>query len=365
MGYYDGLGSTNLKASSYDVARITDTPVILVINCKGMSLSIVPIIKGFKDYVINSNIKGVILNNMSKMIYNEIKEVIEKELEVEVIGYIPDLKELTIESRHLGLVTPNDILDIKEKLNKLAEVLEETLNIDGIIELANTVSSLRYNDVQVKKVDKKIKIAVAYDEAFCFYYEDNIQVLRDMGAEVVYFSPIKDSELPKDCSGIIIGGGYPELYAKELSENISMKNSIKVAIENGLPTIAECGGFMYLNQSLEDINGNIFEMIGLIKGNSYRTNKLGRFGYIELIAKEDNYLLKKGEKTLAHEFHYWDSTCCGNKFIATKTLRNRNWDCINIYKNLIAGYPHIHFYSNLNIPFNFLSRCNDFLGGNI
>lgn len=357
MGFYDGLGGKSIKASSYDVARITETPVILVVNCKGMSLSILPIIKGFLEYKKDSNIKGVILNLIPKMIYGEIKEIIEEELKIKVLGYVPNLEDLTLESRHLGLVTPNEIKGLKENLNKVADILEESLDIDEIIKLGSNAEELSYEKVVVPKVEGNPKIAVAYDDAFCFYYEDNIEILREMGATIEYFSPLKDNKLPDNINGLVLGGGYPELYAKALSENTSMLESIKNSINKGLPTLAECGGFMYLHNSVEDSEGVAHKMVGVIDGDSYKTPKLNRFGYIELEALEDSYIAKKGEKVLGHEFHYWDSTLCGDKFIARKPLRKRTWKAIHTTESLLAGYPHLNYYSNLNIPYNFLRKC--------
>lgn len=363
MGFYDGLAGISTKASSYDVARITDTPVILLINCKGMSVSILPIIKGFKEYMKDSNIQGVILNQMPKMLYPEIKKSIEENLDLKVLGYVPNLKDLVIESRHLGLVTPDEIKDLKEKLNELADILEETLEIDEIINLADKSKDLIYNKPEIHKLEDNIRIAVALDEAFCFYYEDNIELLKEMGADIVYFSPLKDERIPDNIHGIIFGGGYPELYAKELSLNKTMIESVKSTVYNGLPCVAECGGFMYLHESMEDDKSQPYDMVGLIKGKAYKTPKLNRFGYIKLTALEDNFLCKKGEEIAGHEFHYWDSTNCGSSFKAQKPLRKRNWECINITDNLFAGYPHVHYYSNMQFPYNFLKKCISYKGG--
>ena len=363
MGFYDGLAGISTKASSYDVARITDTPVILLINCKGMSVSILPIIKGFKEYMKDSNIQGVILNQMPKMLYPEIKKSIEENLNLKVLGYVPNLKDLVIESRHLGLVTPDEIKDLKEKLNELADILEETLEIDEIINLADKSKDLIYNKPEIHKLEDNIRIAVALDEAFCFYYEDNIELLKEMGADIVYFSPLKDERIPDNIHGIIFGGGYPELYAKELSLNKTMIESVKSTVYNGLPCVAECGGFMYLHESMEDDKSQPYDMVGLIKGKAYKTPKLNRFGYIKLTALEDNFLCKKGEEIAGHEFHYWDSTNCGSSFKAQKPLRKRNWECINITENLFAGYPHVHYYSNMQFPYNFLKKCISYKGG--
>ena len=373
MGFYDGLAGKSTKASAYDLSKVTDTPVILIINCKGMSLSILPMILGFCKYREDSKVEGVILNNLSKSIYPEIKSAVEEELGIHVYGYVPNVKDCVIESRHLGLVTPDEIEDLHTNLNKLAEVLEESLELDNLLALANAASELEYTAPEFKKLPcledsnkKKPLIAVARDKSFCFYYEDNLELLREMGAEIVEFSPITDEKLPEGIDGLILGGGYPELVAKELSENTSMLSSIKNAIEAGLPTLAECGGFMYLHDSMEDMNGVSYPVVGAIEGRSYKTEHLNRFGYIELTSLTDNILADKDVKIRGHEFHYFDSTACGDGFRANKPLRKKNWECINVgekgsrFENLAAGYPHLYYYSNPDVAYNFLVRASEY-----
>ena len=358
MGFYDGLGGKSTKASAYDLANVTDTPVILIVNCKGMSLSVLPVIKGFTEYRKDNNIKGVILNQMSAGIYPEIKAAIEEELGIRVFGYVPNVKDCVIESRHLGLVTPEEIDGLHNKLNTLANVLEDTLEIDEIIKLADGASKINVLKPDIPKVDGEPIIGVAKDVAFCFYYEDNIELLKEMGAKIVEFSPIHDKELPKNLNALILGGGYPELAAKQLSENKTMLESVKKAIESGMPCVAECGGFMYLHESMEDMDSVEYKMVGAIKGKAYRTDRLNRFGYIELTCLEDNIIAKKDTALRGHEFHYFDSTCCGESFRANKPLRKRNWNCINTDNNLVAGFPHLYYYSNIDVAYEFImSAC--------
>lgn len=364
MGYYDGMSAKSTASSSYDLARVTKTPVVLVVNCKGMYLSMVPLIKGFIDYKENSHIKGVILNNMSPMIYDEMKDAIEEELNIKVLGYLPTMKEISFESRHLGLITAKEVDELNRKLELMAEKVSQTVDLDAVIKLAEEAEDIEAETIINSKTYDNINIAVAMDKAFCFYYADNLELLSEMGANIVPFSPINDEKLPENIHGIILGGGYPEVYAKDLCNNISMKESIYKAIsKNNIPTIAECGGFMYLTESIEDIDGKEFKMAAVIKGKSFKTNKLGRFGYINLTAQEDTMLCDKGMSIAGHEFHYWDSTCNGEAFIAQKPMRKRNWTCINNEKNLFAGYPHIHYYSNISFAKNFLSKCNEYKKG--
>ena len=368
MGYYDGIGVKTAKASSYEISVALDIPTVLIVNCKGMSYSIIPVIKGFLEFKKDNRIKGVILNRISPMVYSIIKEEIEKELNIKVFGYFPEIKDVNFESRHLGLVKPDEIKDIKQKLKLLAKQAEETLDLDLLLKLAYTAQPLEKKSEMENYVNSfenigNIKIALAMDEAFCFYYKENLELLEKMGAEIVYFSPLKDFKLPENVSGLIIGGGYPELYARELSQNTSMMFSIKNALKSGMPCIAECGGFLYLNNTLEDKEKNIYQMTGFFNSQAYKTEKLNRFGYIELTAQRDNVLCKKGEKIKAHEFHYWDSTDCGDVFKAEKPNGKKSWECIRYLENTIAGFPHIYFYSNIKIVQNFLKECKNYGGG--
>lgn len=256
MGYYDGLSMTSDTASSYDVARTLKMPVILVLNAKGMALSVIAVLKGMIEYRDNSNIQGVILNNVSKMVFDSIAPVIESELGIKALGYLPHDEDITIDSRHLGLVTPENIADIKNRLEKLSETVEETIDIYEILRIANTAPELENDDKYNYQIEADIekykqtlqekhfspRIAVAMDEAFCFYYQDNLDILQEFGCTLVPFSPLRDKKLPENIDGMILGGGYPELYAEELSRNESMLDSIKAALEDNLPCHAECGG---------------------------------------------------------------------------------------------------------------------------
>lgn len=359
MGYYDGLAGIKTDGSTYDISKVTNTPSILIISCKGMSVSILALIKGFLKYKEDHLIKGVILNGISPMLYPDIKVMIEEELLVPVYGYVPMVNELVIESRHLGLVTPNEVESLKDKIMKLAVLLEQTLDIEGLLALSKSAPPIPYVKPRIPSIKEKVRIAVAKDEAFCFYYEDNLTLLEEMGAELIFFSPMKDKALPDRIQGLILGGGYPELYAKELSMNTSMLKNIRESISSGVFCVAECGGFMYLHSYLEDVNKNPYKMLNLIPGTAYKTEKLNRFGYITLTANNDNPLCKKGEKIHAHEFHYWDSEHCGNDFTANKPFRNRSYECIYTSDHIFAGFPHLHYYANIEFCYSFLLRCKN------
>ena len=350
MGYYDGLGLTTMKASAYDLAGVTETPAVLIVNAKGASLSVLAQIKGFSEFVPESLIKGVILNNCSGKVYSALAPEISSRLGIKPLGFMPRMAECEIGSRHLGLVTAEEISDIKEKLQRLAEQAEKSLDIDGIMELAGAAPKLLYEAVKTEKREP-VRIAVARDKAFCFYYEDSLELLREMGAELIPFSPMEDERLPENVCGLYLGGGYPELYAKELSANISMRESISKALKKGLPCIAECGGFMYLTEAI-----GALPMVGLIKGRSFDNGRLTRFGYVTLTAERDNMLCPAGGSIPAHEFHHWDAERPGGDFTARKP-DGRSWPCVHASETLYAGYPHIHFYANPVFAAGFYNAC--------
>lgn len=356
MGFYDGMRAASTEGSSYAVSNKLGAPVVLLVNCKGASISCIPVVKGFKEYREN-NIKGVILNNMSSSVYTEVKKQIEEDIGVKVIGYVPKLKDISLESRHLGLVLPDEIATLKDNLNRLADILEDTLDMDGLIELANSAPEISGKKPEVKSLENKVKIAFADDDAFCFTYEDNIALLEECGAEIVRFSPIRDSKLPEGISGVIFSGGYPELHAEELAANTSMLEDIRNKVGNGLPCLAECGGFMYLHEELADSEGVVRKMAGVIRGEVHNTGKLARFGYIRLSSEDPGSILGSGAK--GHEFHYWDSSNCGDSWKAVKTS-GKEYLCYHEEGNLVAGYPHLYYYSNPEVPYRFLLKCRDY-----
>lgn len=366
MGYYDGLSLESETASSYDVAKTLSIPVILVVPCKGMALSVVPAILGMLEFRKDSQIRGILLNRISGMLYPRMKQMIKEELEkrgyfVPVIGYVPEEELFHLESRHLGLVLPEEIKDLRERLFKTGERLSETIDVDSLLKIADSASKHEESAPGLKtkpgQDNGKVRIAVARDEAFCFYYQDNMELLRQFGCELLPFSPLHDTSLPENIQGLLLGGGYPELYAKQLSENQAMCESVRNGIRQGLPCIAECGGFLYLHDTLEGKDGISYPMAGVIEGNAFQTERLGRFGYIHLQPQKAGVYLPEGEELRGHEFHYWDSTANGQDCLAVKPGGKRSWKCIHMEGTLFAGFPHIHFYSNLKFAERFVSVC--------
>ena len=363
MGYYDGLGGTETSASSWEIAEITDTPAILVLDCKGASLSAAAMASGFLHFRKKSHIAGVILNRVSSMYYERLAAAVEEASGLPVLGYLPESEEYRMESRHLGLFLPGEIDRLRERIGRLADQMEKSIAVEQVLEVAGMLplrienkekekaenesmeaeSIAKFPACQEQKVTSRVRIGVARDEAFCFYYQENFRLLEQMGAELVYFSPLRDKKIPDRVDGLLFGGGYPENYARELAKNAAMRESIRRSIAAGMPFLAECGGFLYLHRMLEGSDGKHWEMAGVYPFDAYRTNRLRRFGYVRL-------LTSSGQEIHGHEFHYWESEDPGTDWEAVKPTGNRSWRCIHEKGGQIGGFPHLYYAS-----------CPDFL----
>ena len=355
MGYYDGIG-LSADASAYDLARATGTPAVLVLDGRGRALTAAAAVKGMRDFRPDSGIRGVVLNRVSPMLYPRLKEAIEGETGVTVYGYLPNLPGCALESRHLGLVTAAEVAGLREKLSALAAQAEKSVDIDGLLALAASAPALDAAAPALPPpVEGRPRIAVARDKAFCFYYADGLELLETLGAELAEFSPLADESLPEGACGLYLGGGYPELFAGALAANAPMREAVRAAVAGGLPTVAECGGFLYLNRLLSDGEGRDWPMAGALPGRAANTGKLGRFGYVTLTAKKDGLLGRAGTRLPAHEFHYWDSDAPGSDFRADKPQSSRGWDCAFHTPTLYAGFPHFHFWAAPAAARNFVA----------
>ncbi len=339
MGFYDGQGLTT-RASAWELADTLGLPVLLVVQPKGASVTLAAQIQGLMNFRKNSHVSGILLNSCSEKLYKMLKDLLERETGLPVLGYLPNLPQAAVESRHLGLKTAGEITDIQEKIalladrlvmdwEKLAAVTERPCPEGGRLSPRGTASA-------------SVRIAVARDGAFCFTYAETLDALREAGAEPVFFSPVRDAALPEGVCGLYLPGGYPELYAQALSENKTMRASIREAVNAGLPTAAECGGFLYLGQSLEDTEGKSWPMAGVLPGAGVRAGRLVRFGYAVLTAKRDSMLFRAGESLPVHEFHHWDSTANGTAFTARKNEKMQ-WECGFANENFYAGFPHLYW----------------------
>lgn len=368
MGFYDGKNPKNNEGSTAHISMITNSPVILVVNCASMARSAAAIVKGFQCFVETSsscasqpNIVGVIANNVgSEGHYKIVKTAIEQECLIPVIGYLKRETDITIPERHLGLIPSIERGELDTFFSKLGDIISETIDIDKLFELAKSVPlPLAQSSLFQRKKEQAVRIAVARDDAFNFYYEENLELLEAYGAELVYFSPLKGEKLPENVQGLYIGGGFPEEFAAQLAEQEEVKDSIRTAIEDGLPTLAECGGFMYLTDSIQTTQGSTYPMVGIISGQVKMQTKLAALGYREVTGQKGNFLFGTSDsKARGHEFHY--STFHSAKELPpayqTSGMRGTKVEgCL--YKNVVAGYTHLHFASNPSIVERWIGQC--------
>ena len=386
MGYFDGVGGMSW-GSSWDIARILKLPVILVVDGHGASLSVLAQIKGFLDYQPTgereeNRIAGVILNRTSPSMCSVLKPRIEKELGIACLGCIPVLKWLDLKSRHLGLLLPDEIGNLQEQMERLSQVLEESVDVERLLELGRGPQRRHESGAdqedgagredeagredragrKKKQGEETFCLAAAMDEAFCFYYQENLELLRELGARIVPFSPLRDEKLPEQTDGILLGGGYPELYAAELGENRSMREFIRRAAEEGMPILGECGGYLYLLEELEGEDGNMYPMAGVFSGSGKREERLRHFGYVTVQTGADSSYLKKGQQIRGHEFHYWhcqkDET--EGAMEAKKPLGGKKWPAMRIKHQVTAGFPHLYYPSLPEFAERFARACMEY-----
>ena len=357
MGFYDGLGGVSDRASAWHLADTLDLPVLLVVEPKGQSLTLAAELKGLVNFRTPSHIAGILLNNCTARMHALLAPMLEKETGLPVLGFLPKLPEAVIGSRHLGLYTAAEVENLQQKLALLADAAEEHIDWPRLLALCEKEPPAL--PVQPETPPARVRIAVAQDEAFCFTYAETLEAFRDAGAEVVFFSPLRDTALPENIGGLYLPGGYPELHARELSENTSLLREIKRKIEFGLPTVAECGGFLYLGQSLTDAEGQSWPMAGVLPGEAKDAGRLVRFGYAALSADSDSMLFRAGESFPIHEFHHWDSTVNGTALAAKKPVGGAAWRCGFVNEHFYAGFPHL-YWAGTPLPQRFAAAAENY-----
>lgn len=345
MGLYDGIDHSLDNNSSAHLARVLDLPVILIVSGGGKSTSIAAEVLGYKMLDSRVKIASVIINRTTEAMYKHYKEAIEKYTGVECIGYLPKDESLSVSSRHLGLLQAEEIDGLREKSKHLKEILQKTIDVERLLEIAELgeKDGIKNPFEELKDKYKGLKVGVVKDKAFSFYYNDNLELMEDLGMELIPFSPMSDKEIP-EVDLLYFGGGYPENYAKELSSNIEMIESIREFHNRGGKIYGECGGFMYLTSGIKLLDGKYFPMCDIIKCSVEMRDRLdiSRFGYISLYDKEK--VLGRG-----HEFHYskiYDIKDDSREYRAIKP-NGKEWACVFKEKNCRAGYPHIHFFKSL------------------
>lgn len=360
MGYYDGVGTTT-KASAWDVARITESGALLVLDARGACASLAAQVLGFVAIRTPSHVAGVVLDHASAAFADKVAPVIERECGVPVLGYLPHDEAIALPSRHLGLVLAQDLPDLDEKLARLASLAQDCLDIDAILALAQAAPQLSSSGAWplppcLDAHESAPVIAVARDEAFCFYYAEELELLEDLGAKLAFFSPLHDENLPEGASGLFLGGGYPELHARELSSNIAMREAVRAALAQGMPAIAECGGFLYLLERLTDDDGTAWPLVGACPGGAERKPH-GRFGYTELETQGAGLLGPAGTALRGHEFHRWEADDTGADVLVRKPESERFWHAGHHTPSLYAGFPHLYLPGSADVARRFVHAC--------
>ena len=357
MGFYDGLGGVSDRASAWHLADTLGLPVLLVVEPKGQSLTLAAELKGLDSFRTPSHIAGILLNNCTARMHALLAPMLEEETGLPVLGFLPKLPEAVIGSRHLGLYTAAEVENLQQKLALLADAVEEHIDWPRLLALCEKEPPALPE--KAPQPSARVRIAVAQDEAFCFIYAETLEAFRDAGAEVVFFSPLRDTALPENIGGLYLPGGYPELHARELSGNTSLLREIKQKIESGLPTAAECGGFLYLGQSLTDAEGQSWPMAGVLPGEAKDAGRLVRFGYATLSADSDSLLFRAGESVPIHEFHHWDSTANGTALAAKKPVGGAAWRCGFVNEHFYAGFPHL-YWAGTPLPQRFAAAAENY-----
>ncbi|WP_373879721.1 cobyrinate a,c-diamide synthase [Levilactobacillus brevis] len=360
MGLYDGLGTDKDAFSTASIAKQLDVPVILVVNARATSTSAAAIIRGFKELDTDVNIVGVIINNvMSDSHYQLVKGAIERYVDIEVLGYLPHTPEISLPSRQLGLVPDNELSGVDHKIAQLGELVQQHVNLSRLMTLAGDVTRTASMPYTLPEVH--CRLGVARDEAFNFYYHDNLELMEKCGIELVPFSPITDQKLP-EVDALYLGGGYPEEFAAPLAQNQRMRQAIQKFSQSNRTIYAECGGLMYLGRDLQTDEAR-FPMVGIFDGSSVMTPRLKRFGYCYATPKQTTVLAAKAAVVVGHEFHHstftpW--TTALQPVLQMKKIRDQQvvdqWQGGYQRQQTYAGYLHIHLYQSQQFLTDFLTQ---------
>ncbi len=336
MGYYDGMDSLSFRCSTREIAKITQTPVILIADASGGAASVAATIKGFQTLVQDSGIAGVLVNRVSgERHYDLVREAAERYTGLPCVGYLTKKQSLRFPSRHLGLVPAEETDDLLPRIREAAVEAAQTLDMEAILRIASRAPVLPGSLPAAVPIRAGYRLGVALDEAFHFYYQANLDALRDAGMELVFFSPLRDRRLPDRLEGLYIGGGYPEVFAKELSGNLTMRESVRNALEDGLPCYAECGGLMYLGKDIDGI-----PMVDFLPLRCRMTDRLQRFGYVTVTDRT-------GLSFPAHEFHHAQAEALSGASMAYRVQKasapDKTWDCGYEKKQTLAAFAHVYF----------------------
>ena len=364
MGFYDGGRERGIKGSSAEMSILLQAPVILIVDVSGAAQSCIAVAKGFIDYHPEVQIRGVILNRATEYHKTWISPVLEEELGVKVIGCLPYNDRISMPERHLGLLPADENQELRERIDGMADHIVQYLDLEAIRQIAANAPELDW-EYKPEAAGPKVIIGVARDRAFSFYYQDSLDFLEELGAELVFFSPLDDQSIPP-VDGLYIGGGFPEMFLDELSANQGMTEHIRAAFKARTPIWAECGGFMYLCREICDWDGQSWQAAGIIPARVRMTRKLQALGYIEATALRDSIIAAQGDVLRGHEFHFsveedLDPACYA--FSIEGGIRSvPGYDGYNQDK-VLASYVHLHLRSNKTAAVNFLQACRQYRQG--
>ncbi|MCH1625277.1 cobyrinate a,c-diamide synthase [Fredinandcohnia quinoae] len=363
MGLFDGKDPLSDVGSAAEIAKITNSPVLLVVDCGGTARSAAAIVKGFQTFSKDVRLCGIVANRVgSEGHFQLIRQAVEAECGIPVVGYLLQDTQLIMPERHLGLIPSIE----RGELQPLFELLSDTIQQSFDLALLYHIMGSEVIDCpnilfQTPKSKSKVRIAIAKDEAFHFYYQENLELLEYYGAELVFFSPLQGEKIPSEIHGLYIGGGFPEEFAGVLSAQKEVLRSVEQAIQDGIPTLAECGGFMFLSESIETIGGDVYPMVGIVPGRVKMMSKLAAIGYREVTGTSNNFLIRPNDHVRGHEFHY-------STFIPSEELtpsyvssgRQGTKEEGFAKNNLVAGYTHIHFGSSPKTAKRWVEQCESY-----
>jgi cobyrinic acid a,c-diamide synthase len=366
MGLYDGRNGPQGMGSTAEIAKWLKAPVILLIDAGKLSQSAAALVLGYRQLDPAVNIVGVIANKVGSPNHLRlITEAVEKKAGLPLLGYLPQKAALNLPERHLGLVPSVEKPELDDFLTRLVQQIEETIDVSRLLELARAAEPLKLTGGErlfpQEKPTRRTSIAIARDEAFNFYYQHNLDLLAAWGAELKFFSPLRDSSLPSGVQGAYIGGGFPEVFAAELSANTSLKADLARLANDGRPIYAECGGLMYLSQGIIDFDEHRFPMVGLVPGWSKMQKKRQRLGYTTADAVQDSVIAARGQKLRGHAFHWSnlpEPTAEQAAYSILEPAGQLEGFITGPKANILASYLHLHFGSEPALAQRFIESCN-------
>ncbi|MFW0861393.1 MAG: cobyrinate a,c-diamide synthase [Dethiobacter sp.] len=362
MGLYDGRIGQGEIGSSAHVAKLTKTPVLLVASGAKMARSAAALVGGYLQFDQDVPFVGIVFNQLSgESHFHLLEEAVRSYLSLPVFGYLAKDNRVTVPERHLGLLPAAENRDLKELVTLLADLVEEKIDVNAVLAAASAAGPLpepTRKIFPVKGERLSCRIAIARDAAFSFYYAENLELLSCFGAELVFFSPLHDSKLPEESHGILLGGGFPEIFAAKLAQNEAIRQAVKEAAIAGVPIYAECGGYMYLAQELQDSMGQVWPMAGVFPGRAVMREKRRALGYVEVTGLAENFLLPENETCRGHEFHWSEMEQTSTPVLFRKLPQGEMSG--ERFANCQGSYFHLHFLSNPGMARRFITACANY-----